>query len=91
MDGVTWLEAITFVNLLAGQEGLRAAYKISGSRVKWDRTASGYRLPTAAEWQYAAGAGQGTIYSGANEPHRAGWYDQNSEGPLKVAGGEPNC
>ncbi|MBK8263493.1 MAG: formylglycine-generating enzyme family protein [Nannocystis sp.] len=52
---VSWLDAVGFCNTLSLLAGLAPAYDIDGDGAVRDDDASGYRLPTEAEWQHACG------------------------------------
>jgi len=96
VENVNWYDCVEYCNRRSLKEGLNPYYHIDKTQkdpgntntfdsIKWIVTindgANGYRLPTEAEWDYAAGGGQlskSYIYSGSNQIDDVAWYWQNS-------------
>jgi len=85
MVGVMWFGAVAYCNWLSSQSGYESCYDVSSWECDFSK--NGFRLPTEAEWEYAACGGRYDpycVFPWGNDPNKARANWPNSGDPYEV-------
>lgn len=83
VNEITWYGSVYLCNLMSRLSGLPEAYDMQDLSSVGSK---GYRLPSEAEWEWAAGGESEDPYAGGSDPEELAWYFPNSEGQSRPVG-----